>query len=42
MICVDGSNDVYMCRDCGYIHQFEADGPEENDWHFCPHCGKQL
>ena len=42
MICVDGEQHVYICTECGYMHQFEADGPTENDWSFCPHCGKQL
>ena len=36
--CVDQEHDAWRCRRCGYIEDFEADGPEENGWHFCPGC----
>ena len=28
--------------DCGMSFYFEDDGPEENDFKFCPKCGKPL
>ena len=34
--CVDREHDAWRCRACGYIENFEADGPTENGWHFCP------
>lgn len=37
--CVDREHDAWRCRACGYIENFEADGPTENGWHFCPGCG---
>lgn len=40
--CVDPENDAYMCRKCGHIEDFEADGPEENGWGFCPACGRAI
>lgn len=27
---------------CGEFFVFEADGPAENDFHFCPFCGQKL
>lgn len=35
----DRANNVWNCRRCGYLHQFEADGPFENGWNLCPVCG---
>lgn len=29
-ICVDPEHDAYVCEKCGYIENFEADGPAEN------------
>lgn len=40
--CVDPENDAYKCRKCGHIEDFEADGPEENGWGFCPACGRAI
>ena len=40
--CVDQEHDAWRCRRCGYIEDFEADGPEENGWHFCPGCGREI
>jgi len=31
-----------VCRKCGHIENFEADGPEENGWGFCPKCGRLI
>lgn len=27
---------------CGNIFEFYADGPQENDFRFCPYCGNPL
>lgn len=40
--CVDREYDAWRCRACGYIENFEADGPTENGWHFCPGCGREI
>lgn len=40
--CTDPEHDAYVCRECGYIENFEADGPEENGWTFCPGCGRLI
>lgn len=40
--CTDPEHDVYVCAKCGYIENFEADGPEENGWSFCPGCGRMI
>ena len=36
---VDQDHNTWMCQECGYIASFEADGPFENGWNVCPHCG---
>ena len=36
----DAENNVWQCMECGYLHQFEADGPEENAFDYCPYCGR--
>jgi len=35
----DRKNNVWSCRHCGHLEQFEADGPFENGWNICPVCG---
>lgn len=35
----DRANNVWNCRRCGHLQQFEADGPFENGWNICPVCG---
>lgn len=35
----DRKNNVWNCRHCGHLEQFEADGPFENGWNICPVCG---
>lgn len=40
--CTDPEHDAYVCRKCGHIENFEADGPEENGWGFCPKCGRLI
>ncbi len=36
----DAENNVWQCMECGCLHQFEADGPEENAFDYCPYCGR--
>lgn len=38
----DQEHDAWVCGKCGYIENFEADGPEENGWRFCPACGREI
>ena len=40
--CVDQEHNTWNCRGCGYIETFEADGPMENGWNFCPGCGHEI
>lgn len=40
--CVDREHDAWRCGQCGYIENFEADGPVENGWNLCPGCGKEI
>lgn len=40
--CVDQEHNTWNCRGCGYIETFEADGPVENGWNFCPGCGHEI
>ena len=35
----DRAHNVWHCRRCGHLQQFEADGPFENGWNICPVCG---
>lgn len=35
----DRKHNVWNCRRCGHMEQFEADGPYENGWNRCPVCG---
>lgn len=41
-ICIDPEHDAWKCAKCGRIENFEADGPAENGWHFCPACGREI
>ena len=34
--CTDQEHDAWVCGKCGYIENFEADGPEENGWRLYP------
>ena len=36
---VDPEHNTWMCQECGFMASFEADGPFENGWNVCPHCG---
>lgn len=39
---VDEEHFVYKCENCGHLHEFEADGPLENDFNYCPKCGLKI
>ena len=41
-ICVDEDHDAWKCGKCGYLEDFEADGPRENGWSYCPGCGREI
>ena len=34
--------DDYWETGCGEAHQFIDGGPKENDFEFCPYCGRKL
>lgn len=38
---VDEEHNVWVCEKCGDLETFEADGPYENGWGYCPHCGRR-
>lgn len=40
--CIDCHHNTWMCHGCGYITKFETDGPFENGWNVCPHCGQTI
>ena len=39
---VDQEHNTWMCQECGFMASFEADGPFENGWNVCPHCGDAI
>lgn len=39
---VDSDHNIYQGSACGALNQFEADGPYENGWTYCPYCGKLI
>ena len=39
---VDQEHNVWQCETCRVLEQFEADGPQENGWSFCPSCGRKI
>lgn len=39
---IDADHRVWQCKKCGHMEQFEADGPYENEWNFCPNCGRTI
>lgn len=41
-VLVDEEHNVWKCGKCGHLEQFEADGPAENGWDFCPHCARRI
>ena len=34
--------EYYWESSCDHLHIFMADGPKENDYDFCPYCGKKI
>lgn len=40
--CIDKEHDAWVCEKCGRIENFEADGPVENGFEFCPGCGRKI
>ena len=42
MTLVDQEHNVFRCDKCSELWRFEADGPDENNWEFCPHCGRRI
>jgi len=34
--------DDYWETECGHTHVFIDGGPDENEYRFCPYCGKTL
>lgn len=39
---VDEDHNTFRCMRCGALESFEADGPYENGWDVCPHCGRRI
>ena len=39
---IDKEHNTWMCQECGYLADFEADVPFENGWNVCPHCGDTI
>lgn len=39
---VDPEHNTWMCQECCFMASFEADGPFENGWNVCPHCGDAI
>ena len=37
-----GDDDGVYSTGCDNAFQFEVDGPTENNFKFCPYCGKEL
>jgi rRNA maturation endonuclease Nob1 len=35
-------SDEFWDTSCGQGFCFDHDGPKENKYHFCPHCGKPI
>lgn len=40
--CIDREHNTWQCGACGHMEAFEADGPMENGWDFCPHCARRI
>ena len=34
--------EYYWESSCDHLHIFMSDGPKENDYDFCPYCGKKI
>ena len=35
-------SEYYFESSCGHLHIFMSDGPKENEYDFCPYCGKKI
>ena len=35
-------SEYYFESSCEHLHIFISDGPEENEYRFCPYCGKKI
>ena len=35
-------SEYYFESSCEHLHIFMSDGPEENEYRFCPYCGKKI
>lgn len=36
------NSEYYWESSCEHLHIFMSDGPEENEYKFCPYCGKKI
>ena len=34
--------EYYWESSCDHLHIFMSDGPKENEYDFCPYCGKKI
>ena len=43
-VCEWEYNDTEYCWEssCDHLHIFMSDGPKENEYDFCPYCGKKI
>ena len=43
-VCESKYNDTeyYWESSCDHLHIFMSDGPKENEYKFCPYCGKKI
>jgi Pyruvate/2-oxoacid:ferredoxin oxidoreductase delta subunit len=39
---IDSDINLWKCSKCGEEWTFEYGGPDENNMHYCPHCGRKL
>lgn len=35
-------DECYFESSCGHLHIFMSDGPKENEYSYCPYCGKKI
>ena len=35
-------SEYYFESSCEHLHIFMSDGPKENEYRFCPYCGKKI
>ena len=39
---INVEKNIWQCENCLHLAQFEADGPFENLWDYCPYCGRKI